>query len=165
MNVVLCGMMGSGKTAVASAFADLYGVQIVDTDAVIVSRYGEINAIFANHGEEYFRNIESEVCKEVSMQYSNAVISLGGGAVLRAQNVQNLKKTGKIIYLKAKAQTIIERLQGDTTRPLLKGGLEEKVNSILANRSAIYEGVADVVIETDSLTPEQIAKVIKEELL
>lgn len=158
-------MMGSGKTAVASAFADLYGVQIVDTDAVIVSRYGEINAIFAKFGEENFRNIESEVCKEVSMQYSNAVISLGGGAVLRAQNVQNLKKTGKIIYLKAKAQTIIERLQGDTTRPLLKGGLEEKVNSILANRSAIYEGVADAVIETDSLTPEQIAKVIKEELL
>lgn len=158
-------MMGSGKTAVAAAFAALYGAETVDTDAVIVSRYGEINAIFANHGEEYFRNLESDVCKEAAEKYSNAVISLGGGAVLRRQNVENLKKTGKIIYLKAKTQTIIERLKGDTTRPLLSGGLEEKVNTILAARSAIYEGAADAVIETDGLTPEQIARVIKEELL
>lgn len=165
MNVILCGMMGSGKTAVAAAYSALYGAIAVDTDAVIVSRYGEINAIFKNFGEAHFRDMESEVCKEVATSYQSAVISLGGGAVLRQENVKNLKKSGKIIYLRAQAQTIIDRLKGDTTRPLLQGGLEEKVNSILSTRSAVYEGAADAVIDTDALTPTQIAKIIKEELL
>ena len=165
MNVVLCGMMGCGKTAVAAAYTQLFGVKSVDTDAIIVQRHGEINAIFAKYGEEYFRDIETAVCKEVSSTLNGGVIALGGGCVLRSQNVQALKETGKIIYLRTKAETIIQRLKGDSTRPLLQGGLEERVNSILSKRASIYEGAADIIIDTDGLTPEEIAKSIREKVL
>lgn len=164
MNVVLCGMMGCGKTAVAAAYSALYGVTAVDTDAVIVSRYGEINAIFREHGEEYFRDLETAVCKEVA-QESGIIISLGGGCVLRSENVLALKRTGKIFYLRTLADTLISRLKGDTTRPLLQGGLEERVNRILSERAAVYEGAADCVIDTDGLTPEEIAKIIRTEFV
>ena len=160
MNAVLCGMMGCGKTTVAKEL-EKQGFTAVDTDALIVERYGSIDKIFAEHGEEYFRNIETQITAEVAKNYTNAVISVGGGCVLRAENVKNLKATGKIFYLKTSAETIIKRLKGDSTRPLLKGGLEQKVNSILAARAAIYESVADEAVETDGLSPKQIAEIIK----
>lgn len=160
MNIVLCGMMGCGKTSVAKELEKL-GFVCVDTDELIVGRYGNINDIFKEHGEEYFREIEAEITKEVAEKYSDAVISLGGGCVLRAENVKNLKAAGRIFYLRAKADTIIKRLKGDSTRPLLQGGLEEKVNSILAVRSGIYEGVADFIIDTDDKNCEQIAQLIR----
>lgn len=160
MNIVLCGMMGCGKTSVAAELKK-FGYDCVDTDALIVERYGNINDIFAAHGEAYFRDIEAQITAEVAKKYDSAVISLGGGCVLRDENVKNLKASGRIFYLRATAQTIIKRLEGDTTRPLLKGGLEEKVNSILSARSAIYEGVADCIIDTDDKTCEQIARLIK----
>ena len=165
MNIVLCGMMGCGKTAVSDAYSRVYGVKKVDTDAVIVDRYGEINAIFATRGEEAFRDIETRITKDVASTFDNAVISLGGGCVLRSENVRALKKTGKIFYLRTKAETIIQRLRGDSTRPLLQGDLEERVNTILANRANIYESVADYVIDTDDLTPEEIAKIIRTKMV
>ena len=164
MNIVLCGMMGCGKTTVAAELGKS-GYSVVDTDAVIVERYGEINKIFDNRGEEYFRDIESLVTAQVAKNYGNAVISLGGGCVLRAQNVKNLKESGKIFYLRASAQTIISRLEGDTTRPLLRGGLEERVNSVLSARANIYEGAADFIIDTDGKTPQEIANTIREKIL
>lgn len=157
-------MMGSGKTTVAAALASL-GYQVVDIDGVIVERYGSINAIFANFGEEHFREIETEITKEVASSYETAVISLGGGCVLREENVRALKRNGKIFYLRARAETIINRLRGDSTRPLLQGDLEQRVHSILTARSHIYEQTADAIIDTDGLTPQEIAKKIKETAL
>lgn len=161
MNIVLCGMMGCGKTSVAAELAKL-GYKVIDTDALIVERYGDINGIFASRGEQYFRDIEAQITEEIAKNYSGAVISLGGGCVLRAENVKNLKASGKIFYLRAKAETLIDRLKGDTSRPLLKGGLEERVNSILSVRSGIYEDVADFIIDTDGLSPAEIAQIIKD---
>lgn len=160
MNVVLCGMMGCGKTSVAAEL-EKCGFVCVDTDALIVERYGNINDIFAEHGEPYFREIEAQIVREVAKKYSDAVISLGGGCVLRDENVKNLKASGKIFYLRTRSETIIQRLKGDTTRPLLKDGLEERVNSILSVRSGIYEGVADFIIDTDDKTCGQIAEMIR----
>lgn len=160
MNIVLCGMMGCGKTSVAKELEKL-GLICVDTDALIVERYGNINDIFAEHGEKYFRDIEAQITAEVAKKYDNAVISLGGGCVLREENVKNLKASGKIFYLRARAETLVKRLEGDTSRPLLKGGLKEKVNSILAVRSGIYEGVADFIIDTDDKNCGQIAEIIR----
>lgn len=165
MNVVLCGMMGCGKTAVAAAYSALYGVKSVDTDAIIVERYGEINAIFRDKGEEYFRNLETGVCKEVASALNGAVIALGGGCVLRSENVSALKSTGKIFYLRTQAETIIKRLKGDNTRPLLQDDLEERVRGILSKRAAVYEGAADFIIDTDGLTPEEIAQKIRMQVL
>lgn len=165
MNIVLCGMMGCGKSAVAAAYSGLYGVQSVDTDGVIVQRHGEINAIFKELGEQAFRDIETSVCKELASSLNGWVIALGGGCVLREENVAALKTTGKIFYLRTQAETIIKRLRGDKTRPLLHGDLEERVNTILAQRAHVYEGVADCVIDTDGLTPQEIAKKIREYVL
>ena len=165
MNVVLCGMMGCGKTAVSKAYSAIYGVEKVDTDEVIVERHGDISAIFATKGEQAFRDVETQVTKEVASAYDNAVISLGGGCVLRSENVQALKQTGKIFYLRTKAETIIQRLKGDSTRPLLQGNLEERVNTILSDRSSVYESVADCIIDTDGLTPEEIAKKIRTNII
>ena len=162
MNAVLCGMMGCGKSTVAAALSSLYNLSAVDTDALIVERFGEINKIFESKGEAYFRDLEAEITAEVAKKYQNAVISLGGGCVLRQENVKNLKATGKIFYLRATAETLISRLKGDTTRPLLKGGVEERVKTILAARASVYESVADYIIDTDGLTPEAIAQKIKE---
>lgn len=164
MNIVLCGMMGCGKTTVAAELA-ARGYTVVDTDEVIVGRYGDINGIFAEYGEAYFRDKEAEVTADVAKKYDGAVISLGGGCVLRAENVKNLKASGRIFYLRAKAETLINRLKGDTSRPLLQGGLEEKVNSILSARAHIYESVADFIIDTDGLTPAEIAKIIEDTVL
>lgn len=163
-NIVLCGMMGSGKTTVARQISNTYNLVWVDTDEEIVRQYGEINGIFARLGEEGFRDIESAVAKRVAQSYSGAVISLGGGCVLRQANVDELKKAGKIFYLRTSPQTVISRIQGDTARPLLKGDLSERVRTISAARSAIYEAAADVIIDTDDKSPQDIAKLIMESM-
>lgn len=162
--IVLCGMMGSGKTTVAGALSRIYGLRCVDTDELITRKFGPINDIFATRGEEYFRDVESLVAAQAARSPDNDVIALGGGCVLRAANVRALRQSGVIFYLRAAAQTVIERVRGDSSRPLLKGDLEERVNSILAARSAVYESVADVVIDTDDKSPEEIAKIITEHM-
>ena len=159
MNIVLSGMMGSGKTTVARALENIYGFSVVDTDEIIVRRHGEINAIFRDLGEQAFRDIESETVKEVSA-LDGYVISLGGGVVLRQCNVDALKKSGKIFYLRTKAETVIARVKGDSSRPLLQGDLEERVHTILENRSKVYEDAADVIVDTDDKSPEEIADII-----
>ncbi len=164
MNIVLCGMMGCGKTTVAAALSELYDMQAADTDEIIVSRYGDISTIFKERGEEYFRTIEQKVVAEAASTYNNAVISLGGGCILRESNVRTLKKSGKIIYLRAKPSTIVARLKGDKTRPLLSGDIKERVDSILNQRQAIYERVADCIVDVDGRTPEEIAKGIMEKV-
>lgn len=159
MNIVLCGMMGSGKTTVARALENIYGFSVVDTDEIIVRRHGEINAIFRDLGEQAFRDIESQTVKEVSA-LDGYVIPLGGGVVLRRSNVEELKKNGKIFYLRTRAETVIARVKGDSSRPLLQGNLEERVHAILKDRSKVYEEAADVVIDTDDKSPEEIADII-----
>lgn len=159
MNIVLCGMMGSGKTTVARALENIYGFSVVDTDEIIVRRHGEINAIFRDLGEQAFRDIESQTVKEVSA-LDGYVVSLGGGVVLRRSNVEELKKNGKIFYLRTRAETVIARVKGDSSRPLLQGNLEERVHAILKDRSKVYEEAADVVIDTDDKSPEEIADII-----
>lgn len=163
-NIVLCGMMGSGKTTVARALNTIYNLNWVDTDDQIVGQYGAINGIFARLGEEGFRDIESAVTKRVAQSCANSVISLGGGCVLRKTNVEELKKTGIIFYLRTSPETVIKRVKGDTTRPLLHGDLEERVRTISANRAAVYEGAADYIIDTDDKSPERIAELIMERM-
>ena len=157
MNVILCGMMGSGKTTVGKSVALVTGKQWLDTDDIIVSRHGKISEIFSTHGEEYFRGLEKALVEELSIQ-DGLVISTGGGLVLQPVNVENLQKTGKIVFLRAKVSTLVDRLQGDMTRPLLKGGeLKEKIERLLTVREPLYEKAANYVVDVDDKTVEQIA--------
>lgn len=163
MNVVLCGMMGCGKSTVGKCLAKQTGLVHVDTDEVIVTQYGKIADIFATHGEEYFRTLETQTVKELSGQ-DGLVVSTGGGLVLRAENVSLLKEKGKIVFLRAKVDTLAARLQADTERPLLKSAesLRERLENLLEVRTPIYECVADCIVDVDGQTPEEIAaKIIK----
>ena len=160
MNFVLCGMMGSGKTELGKLLALNTGREWLDSDEVIATRYGEITGIFAAYGEEYFREKEAQVLKELSLK-EGIVLSTGGGAVLRKENVENLKKTGKILFLRAKKDTLLERLSGDKARPLLSQGdenLEEKIQRLLKERNPIYERVADVILDVDDYSPMENVK-------
>lgn len=154
-NIVLIGLMGSGKTTLGKALAEKSGMEFVDTDALIIQRAGKpISEIFAEDGEGVFRDYETEVIKEIS-QKRNAVISTGGGAVLRDENVENLKFSGILFFLKATPEALYERVKNDTARPLLRG--DDPVNilrSILAARAMFYEQ-ADYTINTEEFTIEQ----------
>lgn len=158
MNIVLCGMMGVGKTTVGKWLARANGLRWVDTDERIVVKHGEISTIFERFGEEYFRALETEIVKEL-VQEDGLVLSVGGGLVLKEENVALLKRNGKIVYLRARVKTLTERLTADATRPLLKTdgeSLSERIEKILTARAPIYEGVADFTIDVDGKTPEEI---------
>ncbi len=161
MNYVLCGMMGAGKTTVGLALAQKLNRECLDTDALIEKEHGKISDIFTAYGEAYFRALEEETVKTLS-QESNLVLSVGGGLVLRQENVERLKINGKIIYLRAKKETLVGRLKEDSTRPLLQGSqsLEERLEGLMQTRASVYERVADCTIDVDNKTPEQIAEEI-----
>ena len=158
MNVILCGMMGSGKTTVSFALAKCLGWERVDTDECIVDRYGKISDIFEKQGEAYFRGLETQISSELA-QKDRLVISTGGGLVLKEENVELLKKNGIIVYLRTSIPTLVKRLLGDEDRPLLKGeaNLEQRLISLLDVREPIYEKVANYVVDTDGKSPEELA--------
>lgn len=160
MNIVLTGMSGCGKTTVAQVFKSS-GKTVADTDCLIEKRHGKISEIFARSGERYFRDLETRAVKEVSA-LDGVVIATGGGCVLRAENVELLKANGKIFYLRARTDTLIKRLEGDTARPLLQGGVRDRIIKLYYERAQIYENSADYVIDTDELTPEETANKITE---
>ena len=157
MNLILCGMMGAGKTSVGKAIATLSGRHWVDTDDFITEKYGVISEIFKTRGEAYFRTLETETVKTLTSQ-DNLVISVGGGLVLKQENVALLRKNGKMIFLRASLETLVQRLHSDKTRPLLQTekSLEERLQKLLSERTPVYEGVADYTVTVDGKTPEEI---------
>lgn len=163
MNIVLAGMPGSGKTTVAKSLADR-GKRVYDTDEEIVKRYGEINQIFSKYGEEHFRDIESLIVEEVS-NLSDVVIATGGGCLLRTKNVTLFKTSGKIVFLRTLPETLIKRVEGNTERPLLRGDTRERINKLYKERKPIYESAADLIIDTDNYSPDEIADIILEKFL
>lgn len=160
MNIVLCGMMGCGKSTVAKILSEKYGFNLIDTDALIVEKYGVIADIFAEKGEEYFREIESQIILEYCSKTAGSVIALGGGAVLMEENVRNLKTNGKIVYLRTEEENLAKRLKNTTDRPLLRGTMRDVIGEILTKRAPIYERAADKIVDTDDLSPEIIADII-----
>ena len=161
MNVVLCGMMGSGKSTVGKALAKALAWEWTDTDECIIRRNGSITDIFKQKGEGYFRELEQALVQALA-QKDNLVISTGGGLMLSATNRSLLKERGKIVYLRATKQTLVSRLQGEKDRPLLQTeeGLDKKIEELLEERAGIYESVADFIIDVDEKTPTQIAQEI-----
>ena len=159
MNLILCGMMGSGKTTVGIKIAQRTGQSFVDTDALIEERHGKISDIFARFGEEYFRDLESEIVQELCRQ-DGLVISTGGGLVLRKKNVDALRQNGKIIFLRASLETLSNRLRADSTRPLLQSETESitaRISKLLTERTSIYERAASCVVDVDKKSVDEIA--------
>lgn len=160
MNIVLAGMPASGKTTVSEALERL-GKKVLDTDAEIVKEHGEISRIFADYGEEYFRGLETRTVERLC-GLNGVVIATGGGCLMRSENISLLKRNGKIVYLRARPETLLQRVKNDTTRPLLQGGAEEKLKKLYKERAPVFERAADFIIDADGLSPEQIAQRITE---
>jgi shikimate kinase len=161
MNIVLTGFMCTGKTSVGKLLAEKLGYQFVDTDDLIEQRVGmKISDIFAVYGEPYFRDVETEVVKEVAKK-DKFVISTGGGVVLRKVNIDELRKNGIIVNLTAKPETIYNRLKNQPgVRPLLnKPDPMNEIIKLLSQREEYYKN-CDLRIETDNFTVEQIVQQI-----
>ena len=164
MNIVLCGMMGSGKTTIGIKIAEITGRRWYDTDGVIADKYGKISDIFEYYGEAHFRKLETEIIRDLA-QKDNLILSTGGGLVLKPENNMMLKKNGKIVFLRASLDTLAKRLKVDGTRPLLQTSTEsirDRLATLMRERSPIYESVADMVVDVDEKTPEENARMIIE---
>ena len=159
MNLVLCGMMGVGKTTVGIKIAERTSLRWVDTDGLIESRHGKISEIFARQGEPYFRALEKQIVEELSLQ-DGLIISTGGGLVLQKENVDMLKQNGKIFFLRARLETLSNRLSADGTRPLLQSETESvnaRLAKLLTERTPVYEQAADHIVDVDEKTVDEIA--------
>ena len=165
MNLVLIGFMGTGKSTVAAYLSRQYDMEIVEMDELLARQEGmSIPEIFQLHGEPYFRSLETKLLKNLQ-NCQNKIISCGGGAALREENVKEMKKNGKVILLTASPETILERVKKDTSRPLLKDRkTPEGIASLMAPRQEKYLAAADFVISTDHKSVAKICEEIAEKL-
>ena len=160
-HIYLIGFMGTGKTTISQQLQQMTQAEEIDMDAWIVEKNGmSINDMFEKFGEDYFRERESEAVCEISKK-APAIVSCGGGAVLRAQNTQKMKETGKIVLLTATPETVYERVKDSTDRPLLNGNMNvEHIAKLMEKRRELYAGACDIRVATDGKTPEEIAEEI-----
>ena len=150
-NIALIGFMGTGKTTVSKALSKITGFKEIDVDAYIVEKQGRsISEMFEKEGEEYFRNVETEAIRTIS-QGNGQIISCGGGAVLKDENVEILKEKGNIVLLTATPETIFDRVKDHTHRPILNNDMSiEHVKELMAGREPRYQSVADIKVGVDS---------------
>lgn len=162
-NIYLIGYRGAGKSSVARELAEILGWEVASSDQIIAQTTGKtIAEIFSESGEEHFRDLESNVVKELS-QRTRTVVDLGGGAVIRPQNRERITKSGIVVWLQADPEVLWQRIASDPVssaqRPQLSNssGLEE-VRKVLEARQSIYADCAEHTIETDQLSPQEIAQ-------
>ena len=159
MNVVLIGYRGTGKSTVGKLVAERLGRVLVSTDVEIVKlAVQNIPEIVEQHGWEYFRDLETKICQDLAGR-DGVVIDTGGGAILRSQNVEGLKRTGKLFWLTAPVETIAKRIGADTQRPSLTGtkSFLDEIQDVLRERTPKYQAAADYIIETDGKSATQVA--------
>lgn len=158
-NIVLIGFMGVGKSTVSDYLSTMFAMEVVEMDQVIAEREAMcIPDIFAVYGEAYFRDKETALLVELQKE-KNVIISCGGGAALRAENVAEMKKNGRVVLLTARPGTIYERVKDSTDRPLLNGNNNEAyIAELMEKRREKYEAAADIVVHTDQKSVLQICE-------
>jgi len=163
-SVVLIGFMAAGKTAVGRALASELGFEFCDTDEMVASTAGlTVEEIFAAEGEQRFRELERDAVIRAAAR-PGRVIACGGGAVLSVRNYGVLKGAGPIVYLRTSADELIARLGRGEGRPLLGGDPAEAVPRMLSERAPAYETAAEVTVDTDGRSPEDVAQEIAGQL-
>jgi shikimate kinase len=163
--IILIGFMGSGKSSVGEVLAQQLGWPRFDTDEIVARDLGlTIPEIFARHGEEFFRDAEAEVVRQLDGNLS-AVIVTGGGTVLRTENVVRLRELGTIVWLRADLATLQQRLVGRNDRPLLQTeNPAATIAELLARREKFYEAAADFAVDTSARSPRESARAVLDEL-
>jgi shikimate kinase len=160
-NIVLIGFMGSGKTSIGRLIAQRLGFQFIDTDKVVVERTGlEITEIFAQQGEARFREHETAALSSLGM-YNRAVISTGGGIVLRPKNRELLRELGFVVWLTASEDVIFERVSRNKKRPLLHtDDPRATVHELLEQRREHYAEAAQFVLDSSHLAHDAAADAV-----
>lgn len=157
MIISLCGFMGSGKTTVGKVLADFLGCPFWDLDDIVEKKAGKtIAEIFATEGEPAFRQWEARLLRQTIEKYgeNTFILALGGGTVLNPASASLLQEKTTCIYLRARLETLLQRLEGERDgRPLADENLARR----LTGRLPLYESTAHVTVDTDGLTPEEIA--------
>ncbi len=163
MIIYFVGMMGSGKSTVSKIFAEKTNYPFIDLDILIQEKAKKsIQEIFEGDGEKLFRKLESETLEALSGE--DAVIACGGGIVLKESNLKQLK-SGTVVYLNASIPKLIHRLEKVNNRPLIKGkNIEDELLSILDERGRLYTEAANIIIDVNDKTPEQITNNLIEQL-
>lgn len=160
--IYLTGFMGAGKTSVGKALSKELNLPVIDTDEVIVNNEERsINAIFTNEGEDYFRDVETNILQ--SLPTTNIIIATGGGIVLRSENQEFMDKHGITFFLYCSPEQIFERLKNDDSRPLLTGNKEQEIKQRFQARLRLYRE-ADYIIDTSHLSIQEAVEAIKQKL-
>ena len=167
MNIYLIGYRCTGKTSVSEILAKHLGWTVIDSDAEIVKEQGEsIADIVSAKGWDAFRSMEKSVIERLG-GLKHQVIATGGGAVLQKENIANMKKSGRVVWLKALPRTIQMRMAGDLStddfRPALTDkGIFDEIEETLSFRNPLYESAMDLFIETDNLSIDSVCMKIIE---
>jgi shikimate kinase len=160
-HILLVGMMGSGKTTVGELVASRLGWPYRDSDADVVAATGlTVPEIFEQQGEPAFRAHEAAVLARACAETTPTVISVAGGAVLSADNRRLIESSGTVIWLRAKAETLAARVGDGRGRPLLEDDPARVLATLSAERAARYEEVADLIIDVDDRSPDEVATMV-----
>ena len=160
-SIVLIGMMGAGKSSVGACLHRRTDLALLDIDEVVASRFQmSIPEIFAEHGEEKFREAETEVLRRMHIEEQTIIVT-GGGIVLRKENVQFLKTKTLVVWLDGDEETLFARASRKKNRPLLQTKNPRKsFSEILSARRTLYAKIADIRVNTSVLTDEEVALAI-----
>lgn len=160
-HIFLIGFMGSGKSTVAKYLSSAYQMKQIEMDEQIEKNEGRsISSIFEKEGEEYFRTLETELLKSLDPR-ETFVVSCGGGAAVKEENVREMKEKGRIILLSAQPETVYVRVKNSHNRPLLEGNMNVSyIKELMDKRQKLYERAADFQVKTDGRTAEDIGEEI-----
>ena len=162
----LIGMMGSGKTTIGRELASQLSYTFIDTDQLIeVYKQMPIHAIIEEEGLEGFRAIEESVLLNMNVR-NNTIVACGGGVILSSKNIERMKEVGKIIYLRVSIKELSDRLKRtkQSDRPLLSDDINLSLTNINENRQHIYKDTADLIIDCDHLSINEVVYKILSEI-
>ena len=165
-NIVLIGFMGTGKSTISEYMNQKFGMEVIEMDQIIAEREGmSIPDIFEIHGEQYFRDLETNLLIEMQSR-KNVVISCGGGTPLRECNVVEMKKNGRVVLLTASPETIFDRVKDSHDRPVIENNKNVPfIADLMEKRRAKYEAAADIVINTDGKSIIEVCEELVQKLL
>lgn len=165
-NIVLIGFMGAGKSTISDFLRTVFAMEVVEMDQIIAEREGmSIPDIFEVHGEQYFRDLETNLLIEMQSR-KNVVISCGGGTPLRECNVVEMKKNGRVVLLTASPETIFDRVKDSHDRPVIENNKNVPfIADLMEKRRAKYEAAADIIINTDGKSLIEVCEELVQQLL
>lgn len=161
-HLVLVGLMGVGKSTVGRLLAERLGRRFVDTDTVVEERAGaSVREIFTERGEEAFRDLESEVLRDVLATTEPLVVAAAGGVVVREQNRAELRRrAGRVVWLRADPALLAQRVKAGGHRPLVDEHPEETLRRLDLEREPAYREVADAVVSVDGRTVQEVVEAV-----